>query len=53
MADAADFEPAHENTMPLFSMGHLGISPGAFSALLSLGLNPGVFRSRQDAVGHY
>ena len=32
MADAADFEPAHENTTPLFSMGHLGMSPGALSA---------------------
>ena len=46
MADAAHFEPAHENTTPLFSMGHLGMSPGALSALLSLGLNPNVFLTR-------
>lgn len=46
MAEAADFEPEHKNTEPLFSMGHLGISPGAFSALLSLGLNPNVFLTR-------
>ena len=46
MAEDADFEPAHENTTPLFSMGHLGMTPGALSALLSLGLNPNVFLTR-------
>ena len=46
MTDTADLEPAHENTTPLFAMGYLGMSPGARSSLLSLGLNPHVFLTR-------
>ena len=46
MAELADFEPEHENTTPLFSMGHLGMTPGALSALLSLGLNPNAYLTR-------
>lgn len=49
MADTADFESKHENTEPLFSMGHLGATPGAISALLSRGLNPNEFLSRHVA----
>jgi hypothetical protein len=45
-AQAKQGDTKHTNTEPLFSLGHLGMSPGALTALLALSLDPNVFIKR-------